>query len=148
MYGARAAWSRLFLPGADPSRSEPESAPGPWPSGARAALKSGGSATLVDKYGVTVNCYQVWLQNRRRTIVGGHENREAGDSHTKVREWRQSYQGKGVETVKPGGDSHTKVREWRGCRLVGWHYIQRRSQGYDSGTVQKLINLPDPGPKE
>ena len=40
--------SRLFLPGAgaDPSRSEPESAPGPWPSGAGAAQKSGGSATL------------------------------------------------------------------------------------------------------
>ena len=40
-------WSRLFLPGAgaDPSRSEPESAPGPRPSGA--AQKSGGSATLV-----------------------------------------------------------------------------------------------------
>ena len=35
--------SRLLLPGpgavADPSRSEPESAPGPWPSGASAALK-------------------------------------------------------------------------------------------------------------
>ena len=32
--GAGAAWSRLFLPGAgagaDPSRSEPESALGPW----------------------------------------------------------------------------------------------------------------------
>ena len=30
VYGAGAAWSRLFLPGAgaDPSRSEPESAPG------------------------------------------------------------------------------------------------------------------------
>ena len=42
--------SRLFSPGAgaDPSWSEPESAPGPWPSGAgaRAAQKSGGSATL------------------------------------------------------------------------------------------------------
>ena len=39
----------FFLPGAgaDPSRSEPESAPGPWPSGAGAAQKSGGSATLV-----------------------------------------------------------------------------------------------------
>ena len=49
MYGDGAAWSRLFLPGAgaDPSRSEPESAPGPWPPGARAAQKSGGSATLV-----------------------------------------------------------------------------------------------------
>ncbi len=51
MYGAGAAWSRLFLPGAraDPSRSEPESAPGPWPPGARAgaAQKSGGSATLI-----------------------------------------------------------------------------------------------------
>ena len=48
MYGAGAAWSRLILPGAgaDPSRSEPESAPGPWPSEARAAQKSGGSATL------------------------------------------------------------------------------------------------------
>ena len=35
--------SRLLLPGpgavADPSRSEPESAPGPWPSGASAAQK-------------------------------------------------------------------------------------------------------------
>ena len=48
MYGAGAAWSRLFLPGADPSRSEPESAPGPWPSGAGATQKSGGSATLAD----------------------------------------------------------------------------------------------------
>ena len=35
------------MPGADPSRSEPESAPGPWPSGAGAAQKSGGSATLL-----------------------------------------------------------------------------------------------------
>ena len=43
------SWSRLFLPGADPSRSEPESAPGPWPpgAGAGAAQKSGGSATLL-----------------------------------------------------------------------------------------------------
>ena len=32
--------------GADPSRSEPELAPGHWPSGAGAAQKSGGSATL------------------------------------------------------------------------------------------------------
>ena len=51
MYGAGAALSRLFLPGAraDPRRSEPESAPGPWPpgAGAGAAQKSGGSATLV-----------------------------------------------------------------------------------------------------
>ena len=54
MYGAGAAWSRLFLPGAgagaDPSRSElePESAPRPWRpgAGAGAAQKSGGSATL------------------------------------------------------------------------------------------------------
>ena len=40
--------SRLFYrgAGADPSRSEPESAPGPWPSGAGAIQKSGGSATL------------------------------------------------------------------------------------------------------
>ena len=35
--------------GVDPRRSELESAPGPWPSGAgaRAAQKSGGSATLI-----------------------------------------------------------------------------------------------------
>ena len=53
MYEAGAAWSRLFLPGAgaraDPRRSEPELAPGPWPPGAgagTAAQKSGGSATL------------------------------------------------------------------------------------------------------
>ena len=55
MYGAGAAWSRLFLPGAgaDPSRSEPEpeSAPGPRPSGAGAAQKSGSSATLVPTEG-------------------------------------------------------------------------------------------------
>ena len=52
------SWSRLFLPGAgaDPSKLEPESAPGPWPSGAGAAQKGGGSATLnffqflVDKF--------------------------------------------------------------------------------------------------
>ena len=36
--------------GADPSRPEPESAPGPWPSGAGAAQNSGGSATLVPVY--------------------------------------------------------------------------------------------------
>ena len=38
--------SRLFLPeaGEDPSRSEPESAPGPLPAGA--AQKIGGSVTL------------------------------------------------------------------------------------------------------
>ena len=49
VYGAGAAWSRLFLPGAgaDPSRLEPESAPGPWQTGAGAAQKSGGSATLL-----------------------------------------------------------------------------------------------------
>ena len=51
MYGARAGagatWSRLFLPGADPSRSETELALGPWPSGAGAAQKSHSSATLV-----------------------------------------------------------------------------------------------------
>ena len=47
--GAGAAWSRLFLPGAgaDPRRSEPESAPGPRLSAAGAAQKSGGSATLL-----------------------------------------------------------------------------------------------------
>ena len=48
------AWSRsrLFLPGAkaDPIWSEPESAPGPGTSGAGAAQKSGGSATLQNTY--------------------------------------------------------------------------------------------------
>ena len=51
VYGAGAAWSRLFLPGAgaraDPIWSEPELAPGPRTSGAGAAPKSGGSATLL-----------------------------------------------------------------------------------------------------
>ena len=47
MYGAGAAWSRFFLPRAiaDPSRSEPDSALGPWLSGAGAAQISGGSAS-------------------------------------------------------------------------------------------------------
>ena len=47
VYGARVAWSRLFLPGAgaNPILSEPESAPGPRTSGV--AKKSGGSATLL-----------------------------------------------------------------------------------------------------
>ena len=35
-----------FLSGADQSRSEPDLAPGPWPSEAGAAQKSGGSETL------------------------------------------------------------------------------------------------------
>ena len=45
MYGAGAAF---FLPGvgADPSRSEPESAPRPWPSGAGASQKSGGNDVM------------------------------------------------------------------------------------------------------
>ena len=49
VYGAGAALSHLFLPGAgaDPSRLEPESAPGPWRPGAGAAQKSGSSATLL-----------------------------------------------------------------------------------------------------
>ena len=34
------------MPGVDPSRLEPESAPGPRPSGAGDAQKSGGTATL------------------------------------------------------------------------------------------------------
>ena len=47
------SWSRLFYPGAgaDPSRSEPESALGPWPPRAGAAQKSAGSATLVETPG-------------------------------------------------------------------------------------------------
>ena len=50
-------WSRSrleapFLPGADPIwlEPEPELAPGPRTSGAGAAQKSGGSATLSSKY--------------------------------------------------------------------------------------------------
>ena len=59
VYGAGAAWSRLFLPGAgaDPSRSEPESAPGPWQSGAGAAQKSGGSATLLKNFRKPYNTF-------------------------------------------------------------------------------------------
>ena len=52
VYGAGAAWSRLFLPGAgaDPIWSEPESAPGPRTSGvgAGAAKKNGGFAPLTE----------------------------------------------------------------------------------------------------
>ena len=64
MYGAGAAWSRLFLPGAgaDPSRSEPESAPGPWPSEAGAAQKSGGSATLVCGLDIIHPCMYFYKQ--------------------------------------------------------------------------------------
>ena len=46
-------WSRrrsIFLPGSDPIWSEPESAPEPRTSAARAAQKSGGSATLLKMY--------------------------------------------------------------------------------------------------
>ena len=47
MYRARAAWSRLILPGAgtDPIWSDPDSAPGPQNSGAATFL--GGYATMV-----------------------------------------------------------------------------------------------------
>ena len=49
--GAGAAWSRIFLPGAGATllSLEPESAPGPRTSGAGAAQKYGGSATLFGK---------------------------------------------------------------------------------------------------
>ena len=62
MYGAGAAWSRLFLPGAraDPRRSEPESAPGPWPPGA--AQKSGGPATLTKTLSFFMNCQNTQMQ--------------------------------------------------------------------------------------
>ena len=56
----RAFWSRLFVPGsgacADPIW--PESAPGPWTSGASAgsASKSGGSATLFPTKGTLLSC--------------------------------------------------------------------------------------------
>ena len=61
--GVGAAWSRPFLSGAgagvDPIGSEPESAPEPWASraeaGAGAAQKSGGSATLVNRYTASVS---------------------------------------------------------------------------------------------
>ena len=43
VYGAGAAWSRLFLPGAGADPIWTESVPGPRTSGA--AQKSGGSAT-------------------------------------------------------------------------------------------------------
>ena len=51
----------FFLPGAgaDPSRSEPESALGPWPFGAGAAQKSRGSATL---HGFTGMWFRIQLK--------------------------------------------------------------------------------------
>ena len=61
--------SRLFLPGADPSRSEPESAPGPRPSGAGAAQKSGGSATLMD---IPAVCILVMCIAPLHNFSGGH----------------------------------------------------------------------------
>ena len=58
--------------GADPSRSEPESAPGPWRPGAGAAQKSGGSATLLGGHcGLTVNC-NLTLINMAVAIYGSH----------------------------------------------------------------------------
>ena len=60
-----------FLPGAgaDPSRSEPESAPGPWRpgAGARAAQKSGGSATLQKTKKSTV-AFMVCTKIRTNTV--------------------------------------------------------------------------------
>ena len=47
VHGAGAALSRLFLPGAGAGPFWSESAPGPRTSGAGAAQKSGGSATLI-----------------------------------------------------------------------------------------------------
>ena len=56
VYGAGAAWSRLFLQaGADPIWSEPESALEPRTSGAGAAQKSGGSVTLLRCTGKKAN---------------------------------------------------------------------------------------------
>ena len=45
----------------DIGHQEPESAPGPWPSGARAAQKSGGSATLVFIYFTLLSTVPVLL---------------------------------------------------------------------------------------
>ena len=79
MYGAGAAWSRLFLPGAgagaDPSRSEPEpeSAPGPWRPGAGAAQKSGGSATL---FNTVLN--MAGQDNKRNKTLSGATGSEVG----------------------------------------------------------------------
>ena len=58
MHGAGAVWNRLFLPvaGADPIWSEPELAPGPRTSGAGAAQKCGGSATLIFLF-IILNCF-------------------------------------------------------------------------------------------
>ena len=53
--------------GADPSSSEPESAPGPWPSGAGAGHKSGGSATLLPVIWVTAGYSRVKSRIRPNT---------------------------------------------------------------------------------
>ena len=59
--GVWAAWSCPFLSGADPIGSEPESALGPWASGAGTAQKSGSSATLVSTYFLWYYCYNTVL---------------------------------------------------------------------------------------
>ena len=48
-------WSWPETPGANPSRLKPKLAPGPWPSGAGPAQKSGGSATLLLNYNFSNN---------------------------------------------------------------------------------------------
>ena len=59
-----------FLPGAgaDPSSSEPESAPGSWPSGAGAARKSGGSATLWGRSFSTLRPYTSSFSMAGKTV--------------------------------------------------------------------------------
>ena len=63
MHGAGAVWNRLFLPvaGADPIWSEPELAPGPRTSGAGAAQKCGGSATLIFFSSEKVGVLQIFV---------------------------------------------------------------------------------------
>ena len=84
------SWSRLFLPGvgSDPSRLEPESAPGPWTSGAGAAQKSGGSATLRETQ-------KVWTSSRKDWRTVGTERISEGSKMTspkmtRTRDYRTS----------------------------------------------------------
>ena len=57
------------------SEPEPESAPGPWPPGAGAAQKSGGSATLIPVYIIILYYICIldkgWLYNILNQNRGG-----------------------------------------------------------------------------
>ena len=127
VYGAGAAWSRLFMPGAgaDPIYSEPESAPGTQTSGAGAAKKNGGSATLVMKQGCRSRGQiwqwlwlwgvgagagaEIWLEPEKSKMTGSGNPVMKYEQHF-LSSWRKKcsklhfYQGAGVDP-KMGGST-------------------------------------------